>query len=106
MFGGESPDLAAMLLDHHKYVPLPTFDMWALGLLMLELMGGQISEDHAAMLTDPVYVAEAQQGLRNPLGLPGQRAHMDYLERHVTDRTSYVRKVRGYTHITFLQARV
>ena len=92
-FGSESPDLAAMLIDRNYYVPLPAFDMWAVGLLILEVVGGQRPDDHCAVLRDPVYVSEAQKGSRDPVGLPGQRQHMEYLAKHVGDKASYVKKV-------------
>lgn len=92
-FGSESPDLAAMLIDRNFYVPLPDFDMWAVGLLILEVVGGQRPDDHCAVLRDPVYVSEAQKGSRDPIGLPGQRQHMEYLAKHVGDEASYVKKV-------------
>ncbi len=95
-FGSESPDLAAMLIDRNFYVPLPTFDMFSVGLLMLEVVGGQRPDDHCAVLRDPVYVSEAQTGIRDPIGLPGQRLHMEYLAKHVEDKASYVNKVLAH----------
>ncbi len=95
-FGSESPDLAAMLIDRNFYVPLPTFDMFSVGLLMLEVVGGQRPDDHCAVLRDPVYVSEAQTGIRDPIGLPGQRLHMEYLAKHVEDKASYVKKVLAH----------
>ena len=92
-FGCESPDLAAMLIDRKHYVPLPAFDMFALGLLMLEVVGGQRPDDHCAVLRDLVYVSEVQKGVRDPVGLPGQQLHMEYLAQHVEDNASYVKKV-------------
>ncbi|DBA70658.1 TPA: serine/threonine protein kinase, CMGC, CDC2/CDK subfamily [Trebouxia sp. C0005] len=93
-FGCESPDLAAMLIDRKHYVPLPAFDMFALGLLMLEVVGGQRPDDHCAVLRDLVYVSEVQKGVRDPVGLPGQQLHMEYLAQHVEDNASYVKKIK------------
>ncbi|KAL0052143.1 hypothetical protein WJX82_008474 [Trebouxia sp. C0006] len=93
-FGSESPDLAAMLIDRKYYVPLPAFDMWPVGLLILDVVGGQRPDDHCAVLRDPVYVSEAQRGVRDPVGLPGQRRHMEYLAQHVQDKASYVKKIK------------
>ncbi len=77
-------------------MPLPAFDMFALGLLMLEVVGGQRPDDHCAVLRDPVYVSEAQKGIRDPVGLPGQRLHMEYLAKHVEDNASYVQKLLAH----------
>jgi hypothetical protein len=85
-----------MLIDRNFYVPLPTFDMFSVGLLMLEVVGGQRPDDHCAVLRDPVYVSEAQTGIRDPIGLPGQRLHMEYLAKHVEDKASYVKKVLAH----------
>ena len=83
-----------MLFKHQRYVPLPAHDVWALALLMLELVGGQRPNDQCVVLRNPVYVSEAQKGVRDPLGLPGQLSHMEYLAKHVTDKISYADKVR------------
>ncbi len=91
-----------MILKYGRYIPLPAWDMWSVGLLLLEVLGGQRPEDHIALLLDPVYAAEAQQGLRDPLGLPGQSQLMQYLASHVAEQTSYSDKVRQCTHTIFL----
>ncbi len=62
---------------------------------MLEVVGSQRPHDHCAVLRDPVYVSEAQKGVRDSIRLPGQRLHMhmEYLAKHVEDKASYVKKV-------------
>lgn len=92
-FGVESPDLAAMLIKHGRYMPRAAWDLWALGLLALDLVGGERPEDHRDVLLAPVYMAEAMAGIRDPLGLPGQRGQMEYLAAHVTHESSYADKV-------------
>lgn len=91
-----------MIIKYGRYIPLPAWDMWSVGLLLLEVLGGQRPEDHITLLLDPVYMAETQQGLRDPLGLPGQSQLMQYLASHVTEQTSYSDKVCQCTHIAFL----
>lgn len=38
--GTEAPEAAKAFLDNNKYVPSSAHDMWAFGLLLLELLGG------------------------------------------------------------------
>ena len=101
-FGAESPDLAAMILKYGRYIPLPTWDMWSVGLLFMEVLGGRRPQDHITLLLDPVYAAEAQKGLRDPVGLPGQSQLMQYLASHVAEQTSYSDKVCRCTNAMFL----
>ncbi len=77
--------------------------MWSVGLLLMEVLGGQRPEDHVTLLLDPVYLAEAQKGLRDPVGLPGQSQLMEYLASHVAEQASYSDKVCQCMHAICLR---
>ena len=50
--GIEAPEMAEQLARQGHYSPLPCHDMWAFGLLLLWLLGGERSDAHAKAVLD------------------------------------------------------
>ena len=96
--GLETPQLAQDLLLDGEYQPLFPSDVWALGLLMLDLAGGKRPAEHIRLLYSPDYLQEVQQGSKDPRNNPGQKANLTYL-MHQVDGTSsrdYADQVHTY----------
>ena len=75
--GIESPQLATDITLDGKYQPLFSSDMWAFGLLALELAGGSQPAEHAQLVKE--YLQEAKQHGHNPNIPPVQKNLYTYL---------------------------
>ena len=86
--GTESPQIAEAYLVDASYNPLCSSDVWALGLVMLEVVGGHKPEQHLDVLTRQDYLEELDGAWRDPYGpeaAPGQHRHLLYLRELLTE---------------------
>lgn len=62
--GLESPELATDMLQDGKYQPYYSSDMWAFGLLALELTGGSKPAEHSQLMEE--YLDDHRQPGHDP----------------------------------------
>lgn len=75
--GIESPQLANDMLVDGQYQPLFCSDVWAFGLLALELTGGSKPAEHTTLVEE--YLEEVRQQGHNPTTSPCQTKLFTYL---------------------------
>ena len=72
----ESPEVAKSLLEREWYNPQQCSDVWGLGLLMLEVVGGNLPDAQWQLQNSQQYLEEADAGHRMPTRVPAQRKHL------------------------------
>ena len=71
-----------------RYKPLFSSDVWALGLVMLEVVGGRRPQQHLDVLSRQDYLEEVDGGWVNPYDpdeAPGKHRHLAYLSDLLTE---------------------
>lgn len=90
--------MAQSLLQHGRYHPQFSSDIWALGQLMLQVIGGGIPEAQWQLQNSIDYLNEVEQGYSCPTQHPGQRKHLEYLSDLLSaGNTDYAAQVRSLT---------
>ena len=81
--------MAKAYLVDARYKPLFSSDVWALGLVMLEVVGGRKPQQHLDVLSSQEYLEELSDEERgdpsDPDEAPGQYHHLKYLSDKLTD---------------------
>ncbi|KAL3148088.1 Serine/threonine-protein kinase stk11 [Trebouxia sp. C0009 RCD-2024] len=72
----ESPEVAQSLLEQKWYHPRFSSDIWALGVLLLQVVGGHIPGEQFAIQDSPEYLQESDD---DPTEQPAHRRHLQYL---------------------------
>jgi len=85
--GFESPQIAKGCLQDGGYEALPSSDVYALGLLLLEIVGGQQPQQQIELQRSTAYLAELQAGFPDPTQVEGQRKHLEWLQDLLVDPT-------------------
>ena len=85
--GFEAPEIAKGCLQDGGYQPLPSSDVYAFGLLLLETVGGQQPEQQLELQGSPAYLTELQDGFVDPTQVEGQRKHLEWLRDLLLDPT-------------------
>lgn len=75
----EAPEVADSLLRRGWYQPSPLSDVWALGLLMLDTLGGHKPSTHVSLFSDPLYEQQLGGG-RKWSACPAIRQYYSYLQ--------------------------
>ena len=74
--------MAWSMLEQGWYQPQYSSDIWALGLLMLEAVGGVIPGQHWDLQNTPAYLEECEGP--TPTQQPAHRKHLQYLSNLLT----------------------
>ena len=91
----KSPQLAKQVLSQGEYQPCFSTDVWALGLLLLQLTAGSIPPKHYNLLAAPDYHQECANPASQPTMGPGKKAHFTYLSSRLDSNvTDYADEVR------------
>ena len=77
--GFESPQIAKGCLQDGGYQALPSSDVYALGLLMLNTVGGHQPQQQIELQCSTAYLAELQAGFPDPIQVEVQRKHLKWL---------------------------
>lgn len=73
------------MLEHDWYHPQHSSDIWALGLLMLEVVGGVIPDDQWDLQNSHEYLRELEEeGISVLTQQPAYRKHLQYLSNLIT----------------------
>ncbi|KAL3148099.1 Suppressor of Sensor Kinase (SLN1) [Trebouxia sp. C0009 RCD-2024] len=86
--GTESPQVAKAYLVDAQYKPLFSSDVWALGLVMLEVVGGRKPQQHLDVLSRQDYLEEVDGEWVDPYDpdeAPGKHRHLTYLRDLLTE---------------------
>ncbi|KAL3140831.1 Suppressor of Sensor Kinase (SLN1) [Trebouxia sp. C0010 RCD-2024] len=86
--GTESPQVAKAYLVDARYKPLFSSDVWALGLVMLEVVGGRKPQQHLDVLSRQDYLEEVDGEWMDPYDpneAPGKHRHLTYLRDLLSD---------------------
>ena len=89
----ESPQLARCILKDGSYQPLCSSDVYALGQLSLEVVGGHRAQAHEDLLNSPDFLEEVRQGRPDPTQAPAMRRHLTYLRHRLSDPVNYADQV-------------
>ena len=89
----ESPETADSLLKNGWYHPQFASDVWQLGQLMLESVGGVIPAAQSRLLDSAEYRQEVESGVK-ATEAPTRRKHLEYLSGCLTSHTDYADEVR------------
>ncbi|KAL0051798.1 hypothetical protein WJX82_002306 [Trebouxia sp. C0006] len=85
--GFESPQIAKGCLQDGGYEPLPSSDVHAFGVLLLETVGGQQPQQQIELQRSTAYLTELRDGFFDPTQVPGQRKHLEWLRDLLVDPT-------------------
>jgi len=86
--GFESPQIAKGCLQDGGYEALPSSDVYAFGVLLLETVGGQQPQQQIELQRSTAYLAELQDGFWvDSTQLEGQRKHLEWLRDLLVDPT-------------------
>ena len=85
--GFESPEIAKGCQQDGGYQPLPSSDVYAFGLLLLETVGGQQPQQQIELQGSTAYLTELQDGFFDPTQVEGQRKHLEWLRDLLVDPT-------------------
>ena len=91
--GHESPEMAKSLLLHEMYIPLSSSDIWALGQLMLSMVGGEVPDAHWDLQHSEEYLTEVATDCLKPHQAPAQRQHLQYLCDRLDAEADYADEV-------------
>ena len=83
--GIESPEIAKGCLQDGGYQPQFSSDVFALGLLMLQTVGGQQPQQQIELQRSTAYLTELQDGFSDPTQAEGQRKHLEWLRDLLVD---------------------
>lgn len=102
--GIESPEIAKGCLQDGGYQPLPSSDVYALGLLMLQTVGGQQPQQQIELQCSTAYLAELQDSFSDPTQVAGQRKHLAWLRDLLVDpsKPDYADQVSDMPNMSFL----
>ena len=83
--GIETPQIAKGCLQDGGYEPQFSSDVYALGLLMLQTVGGRQPEEQVDLQRSTAYLTEVQAGFSDPTLVEGQRKHLEWLRDLLVD---------------------
>ena len=92
--GTEAPEIAHSILEHNWYMPNPISDVWALGLLMLTLMGAAGPPAHAELPGRKEYKEDLRDN-KSPKESAAIKEYFEYLQQLLPShgQTSFVQQV-------------